>query len=139
MPGCALADLARSSGGANVLVSCRRAESLSSARSLIDVGLLFVGRASILPDEAADRSAGAGAVPEFETLERERRYHRRPEERVATQRAGRLPDAGLDDGLGSLPRRDVPPEDGDVRFGAGRLANELERVPVVKVPQLVGV
>src|SRR5580704_3129845 len=139
MPGCALADLARSSGGAKVRVSCRRADSPSSGLSVMSVGLLFLGRASILPDEAAARSARAGPVPQLEAFERERRRHGRPDEGIAPKRTGPLPDAGLDDGLRSLPGGDVAAEDDHFRWATGRLADKLERIAVIEVPQLGGV
>ena len=75
---------------------------------------------------AADRGLvaqpGRPVLTELEPLEGEGRRHRRPDEGVAPERAGRLPDAGVHHDLGRLPGGHVGPEDLHVAAPVGPLA-----------------
>src|SRR5580704_16590324 len=137
MPGCALASLARLSGGGKILVSCNRADSPCSWLSLMWSPRARPARPPCL---AEGRATGRGSrrPSELEPLERERGCHGRPDERVTAQRAGRLPHARLHHRLRCLAGRHIWPDDLCGAAAVRRLEGELERVARVEVPQLGG-
>src|SRR5271156_992213 len=142
MPGCALASLASCSGGGNVLVSWSRADSPSSRISLTAASI----RACPAPtpslptplDSGARsrrcRGPSTGVLTELEALEDEGRRHRRPDQRVAAERARRLPDTGVHHELGRLAGGDVGTQDLHVVAAVGPFAPQLQRIAVVEVP-----
>src|SRR5580692_8155453 len=138
MPGCALASLARLSGGGKILVSCNRADSPCSWLSLMWSPRARPARPPCL---AEGRATGGGSPrpSKLETLERERGGDGRPDERVTAQRAGRLPHARLHHRLRCLSGRDIGTDDPRRAPAVRPLEGELERVARVEVPQLGGV
>ena len=73
----------------------------------------------------------------LEVLEVKSWCDRATAEREPSNREGRLPDSGRDDSLGPLAQRKAPAEDRNVVQAGCVDGVELDRVPIVVVPQLV--